>query len=80
MRTCILKKTALVALTVATLGGVAGMANAGVTSPRDSFTDGAHAMGTRDPFSDGSHAMGTRDPFSDGSHAVGTRDTFTDGA
>lgn len=77
MRT--LKKTALFALTIATLGGVAGMANAGVASPRDSFTDGAHAMGTRDPFSDGSHAMGTRDPFSDGSHSVGARDNFTDG-
>ncbi|WP_434032991.1 hypothetical protein [Cupriavidus sp. a3] len=37
------------------------MANAGVTSPRDSFADGAHSLGTRDPFSDGSHAMGTRD-------------------
>lgn len=64
MRT--LKKTALVALTIATLGGVAGMENASVTSPRDSFTDGAHAMGTRDPFSDGSHAVGTRDIFTDG--------------
>lgn len=64
MRT--LKKTALVALTISTLGGVAGVANAGVTSPRDSFTDGAHAMGTRDPFSDGSHAVGTRDTFTDG--------------
>ncbi len=29
-----LKKTALVALTVATLGSVAGIANAGVSSPR----------------------------------------------
>ncbi|CAG2138709.1 hypothetical protein LMG19282_01540 [Cupriavidus campinensis] len=78
MRT--LKKTALVALTVATLGGVAGIANAGVNSPRDPFTDGGHAMGTRDPFTDGSHTMGTRDPFTDGSHAVGPRDTFSDGA
>ncbi|SCU74722.1 Protein involved in Cu(II)/Cu(I) resistance(Secreted) [Cupriavidus necator] len=78
MRT--LTKTALVALTVVTLGSVAGVANAGVNSPRDTFTDGAHAMGTRDPFTDGSHAMGTRDPFTDGSHAVGERDTFSDGA
>ncbi|CAG9166405.1 hypothetical protein [Cupriavidus pinatubonensis] len=78
MRT--LKKTALVALTLATLGSVAGIAQAAVNSPRDSFTDGAHAMGTRDPFTDGSHAMGTRDPFTDGSHAVGPRDTFSDGA
>ncbi|MDF3834149.1 hypothetical protein P3W85_14455 [Cupriavidus basilensis] len=79
MRT--LKKTALVALIVATLGGVAGIANAGVSSPRDPFTVGGHTMGTRDPFTDGGHAMGTRDPFTDGgNHAAGSRDTFSDGA
>ncbi|WP_454728047.1 MULTISPECIES: hypothetical protein [Cupriavidus] len=77
MRT--LKKAALMVLTVATLGGVAGLANAGVTSPRDSFTDGSHSMGTRDPFLDGGHSMGTRDPFTDGSHSMGTRDPFSDG-
>lgn len=75
-----LKKTALVALTVATLGSVVGIAHAGVTSPRDPFTDGSHSMGTRDPFTDGGHTMGTRDPFTDGGHTVGIRDPFTDGA
>lgn len=75
-----LKKTALVALTVTTLGSIASFAHAGVNSPRDPFTEGSHATGTRDPFTDGGHTTGTRDPFSDGAHAAGERDTFTDGA
>ncbi|WP_454728045.1 MULTISPECIES: hypothetical protein [Cupriavidus] len=75
-----LKKTILIAATFATLGSIAGFANAGVMSPRDSFTDGSHTMGTRDPFTDGAHSAGTRDPFTDGSHSIGPRDTFSDGA
>ncbi|CAG9183752.1 Protein involved in Cu(II)/Cu(I) resistance(Secreted) [Cupriavidus respiraculi] len=75
-----LKRTALVALTVTTLGSIAGFAHAGVNSPRDPFTEGAHAMGTRDPYTHGGHTTGTRDPFTDGNHAAGDRDTFTDGA
>ncbi len=75
-----LKKTILIAATFATFGSIAGIANAGVTSPRDAFTDGGHTMGTRDPFTDGGHSAGTRDPFTDGSHSTGPRDTFTDGA
>ncbi|WP_455153170.1 hypothetical protein [Cupriavidus basilensis] len=51
-----LKKTILIAATFATLGSIAGFANAGVMSPRDSFTDGSHTMGTRDPFTDGAHS------------------------
>ncbi|BDB29194.1 hypothetical protein CTP10_R66070 (plasmid) [Cupriavidus sp. P-10] len=54
------------ALTVATLGSAAGIAHAGMSSPRDTFTAGAHTMGTRIPFTDGSHAVGSRDTFSDG--------------
>ncbi|MEN7527514.1 hypothetical protein ACTMU2_35425 (plasmid) [Cupriavidus basilensis] len=75
-----LKKSVLLVLAVATLGGAAGVANAGVTSLRDPYTDGGHSMGVRDPFTDGAHSMGTRDPFTDGGHSVGTRDTFSDGA
>ena len=40
-----LKKSVLLVLAVATLGGTAGVANAGVTSPRDPYTDGGHSMG-----------------------------------
>ncbi|MCA3231116.1 MAG: hypothetical protein INH06_02195, partial [Cupriavidus sp.] len=53
-----LKKSVLLVLAVATLGGTAGVANAGVTSPRDPYTDGGHSMGVRDPFTDGAHSMG----------------------
>ncbi|MBP0623352.1 hypothetical protein [Cupriavidus consociatus] len=60
------KKMMLVALAAATLSGVSGMANAGVISPRDSFTDGAHATGARDPFGDGSNTAKSFDSFTDG--------------
>lgn len=53
-----LKRTALVALTVTTLGSIAGFAHAGVNSPRDPFTEGAHAMGTRDPYTHGAIPRG----------------------
>ncbi|KAA0178777.1 hypothetical protein N6G02_23585 [Cupriavidus gilardii] len=74
-----LKRSAVVALTVATLGSIAGIAHAGVSAARDPYTEGAHAMGTRDVYSDGGHTVGARDPFSDGAHAAGERDTYTDG-
>lgn len=74
-----LKKTALVALTITTLGGIVGTAHAGTNAPRDPYSQGSHAAGPRDVYTDGGHTVGTRDPYSDGGHAAGARDVFTDG-
>ena len=88
-----LKRIVIAAATFAALGSVAGVASAGVTSPRDPFTDGGHSMGARDPFTDGGHSMGARDPYTDGGRSrasqadarvlsarAGKFDPFTDGA
>ncbi|AQV96424.1 hypothetical protein BJN34_21385 [Cupriavidus necator] len=91
MRT--LKKLVLAAATFAALGSVAGVASAGVTSPRDPFTDGGHSMEARDPYTDGGRSRASQadarvlsaragkfDPFTDGARSTDSpRDPFTDG-
>ncbi|GAB7546835.1 hypothetical protein CS8_065200 [Cupriavidus sp. 8B] len=88
------KRLVLAAATFAALGSVAGVASAGVTSPRDPFTDGGHSTGARDTYTDGGRSResqadarflsaraGKFDPLTDGARSTASpRDPFTGGS